>query len=192
DSGLRLLQSIGSRDKPIDEKGKELVVVAYRLCCIPLIFLALSVEAGAQGSSTSLRGVVRDPSGAMIPGAVLSLKDTATGIEKSTTSGADGSYTFTNLQAGTFDLTVTASGFQAGVYKSVAVDTGPVTDVPIELTVGAANQSVEVQASAVTLETSSNEVGATITSNLIQDLPYASRDTLGFALLAPGAQSADS
>lgn len=165
---------------------------AFRFCCIPLLFLALAMEAGAQGSSTSLRGVVRDPSGAMIPGAVLTLKDTATGIEKSTTSGADGSYTFTNLQAGTFDLTATAAGFQAGVYKSVAVDTGRVSDVPIELKVGAANQSVEVQASAVTLETSSNEVGATITSNLIQDLPYASRDTLGFALLAPGAQSADS
>ena len=160
------------------------------LCTFALAVLAF--PAAAQVSSTSLRGQVRDPSGALIPGATLTVKDAATGLERSTKSGADGSFTFTNLQAGKFDLTVVAAGFQNGVYKSIAVDSGRTTDVPVELKVGTANQSVEVQTSGIQLETTSNEVGATISSKLIQDLPYASRDTLGFALLAPGAQSSDS
>ena len=104
----------------------------------------LAFQAAAQGSTTTLRGLVRDPSGALIPGATLTLKDPSTGIEKTTQSGGDGAFTFTNLQAGTFDLTVVATGFQNGVYKAIAVDTGRVTDVPVELKVGSANQSVEV------------------------------------------------
>src|SRR5512133_1742513 len=103
-----------------------------RVLLLTSALLIPAFQAAAQSSSTSLRGLVRDPSGALIPSATLTLKDTGTGLEKITKSAADGSFTFANLQAGTFDLAVAATGFQSGIYKSIAVDTGRVTDVPVE------------------------------------------------------------
>ena len=97
---------------------------------------------------------------------------------------------FVNLPAGTFKLTATASGFQASVLDSVVADTGRITDVTVEMKVGATTETVEVSAAAAQLETTSNEVGTTINVSSINTLPYTSRDALNFSLLTPGAQSA--
>ena len=84
---------------------------------------------------------------------------------------------------------MSATGFQTAVYDNVVVDSGRITDVAVQLTVGASTQSVEVSGVAAQLETTSNEVGTTINNKAIQDLPYSSRDTLNFTLLQAGAVS---
>lgn len=145
----------------------------------------------AQVTTTGIHGVVRDPSGASIPNAVLKLKDIATGIEKSTTANNEGTFVFVNLVAGTYSLTASAQGFQSKTVDNITAASGRITDVPVTLEVGAATQTVEVAASAEQLETSTNEVGSTITNKSIRDLPYASRDTLQFALLIPGNANAN-
>lgn len=136
---------------------------------------------------TGLHGLVKDSSGAVVPKAALDLIDMATNIARQTTSGDDGSFTFTNLPAGSFKLTATAPGFQVSVLESIAVDTGRTTDVTIQLKVGSATESVQVTAAGVQLETTSNEVGNTINVQSINDLPYTSRDALNFSLLTAGA-----
>jgi len=158
-----------------------------RYFCI--VLLALALPGLAQLTTTSIHGIVRDPSGALIPNANVKLVDTGTRAERNTTSGADGAFIFPALQAATYKLTVSASGFQTAVYESVVVDSGRITDVAVQMQVGAATQSVEVQAVAAQLETTSNEVGVTINNKNIQDLPYAGRDSLNFTLLQAGAVS---
>src|SRR5215471_13978849 len=144
-----------------------------------------------QITTTAIHGIVRDPSGAVIPNATIKLKDTATGIEKNTTSGSEGVFAFPNVVAGSYQLSATANGFQNTVLNDIIVDTGRITDVSLTMNVGAATQTVEVTAAAAQLETTSNEVGVTINNNRIQTLPYASRDSLQFALLMAGNASAN-
>ncbi len=148
--------------------------------------VALSFVAAAQ-TVTGLHGLVKDPSGAAVPKAALQLTDMATNVVRQTTSTEDGSFAFPNLPGGSFKLTATAPGFQSYVLDSIVVDTGRITDVAVNLAVGATTESIEVQASAAQLETTSNEVGNTINVKGIADLPYTSRDALNFSLLTAGA-----
>ncbi len=148
----------------------------------------LSTVAFSQ-TTNGIHGIVKDSSGAVVPKAAVKLLDTATNIGRETVSGGDGSFVFVNIPAGTFKLTATAAGFQASVLDSVVVDTGRITDVAVEMKVGATTETVEVSASANHLETTSNEVGTTINVSSINTLPYTSRDALNFSLLTPGAQS---
>jgi hypothetical protein len=138
-------------------------------------------------TTTSVRGLVRDPSGAAIPGAALKLVDASTQVERTTQSNVEGVYIFANLPSGTYNLTVTAQGFQTAAYNGVVVDTGRNTDLNVEMKIGATTETVEVVATAVQLETTSNTIGTTVTNNNIQNLPYSSRDALGFARLSAGA-----
>jgi len=73
--------------------------------------LAFSMLASAQTSTTSLRGGITDPKGALVPGATVTLNNPATGFSRTTKSGSDGSYQFLEVPPSTYTLTVTAAGF---------------------------------------------------------------------------------
>src|SRR5215469_12902406 len=79
----------------------------FSAACV--MFAAISF---AQVTTTGIHGVVRDPSGAVVPNAAVKATDTGTGIERSTTSAQDGGFVFPNLQAATYKITVTAAGFE--------------------------------------------------------------------------------
>jgi len=160
-----------------------------QICTVACALFALGAAGFAQLTTTSIHGIVRDPSGAVIPNAAVKLIDNGTHAERDTVSGSDGAFVFAGLQAATYKMTVSSAGFQNAVYDNVVVDSGRVTDIAVQMTVGAATQSVEVSAVAAQLETTSNEVGVTINNKSIQDLPYNSRDTLSFTLLQAGAVS---
>ena len=160
--------------------------VALVICVlVPLTALGL-----AQLTATGLHGVVRDPSGAVIPAAKVIIKDLDTALERSTAAGADGAFAFSNLTAGNYSVTVTHEGFQNAMFASVEVDAGRITDLPVSLKLGATSQTVEVTSAPAQLQTSTNEIGTTITNKDIQDLPYSSLDTLNFTALMAGSQSA--
>src|SRR5262245_52987977 len=135
-----------------------------RSVCVALagVVLLSTLSATAQITVTVVRGLVRDPSGAVVPGVDLKLRDAATGIEKTGISGADGSFIFANLVEGTYRLTASLAGFQTAVYESVVVNAGRTTDLTIEIKVGNTTEIVEVTASAVQLETTSNTSTSTI------------------------------
>src|SRR5215467_9544592 len=85
--------------------------------------------------TTAIHGVVKDVSGAVVPNVPVKLVDTSTKVTQNTTSGDDGSFVFTNIPAGTFDITVTAAGFQATTLANVVADTGRTTDVTVRLNI---------------------------------------------------------
>jgi hypothetical protein len=140
----------------------------------------------AQITTTGIRGIVRDPNGAVVPRATVKVTDNATGVEQTTVSSSDGGFLFPNLQFGAYKLTVTAPGFQSTVIASITVESGRTTDVSVDLQVGAATDTVQVAASAEQLNTTTTEVGGTINNRLVQNLPYAGRDGLNFAVLIAG------
>ncbi len=162
-----------------------------RILAIATAFSAMALTSFAQITTTGIHGIVRDPSGAVVPTAGIRLRDLGTGIEQATASSADGNFAFANLQAATYRLTANAAGFQTAVYDNVTVDSGRITDIAVDMKIGSATETVQVSASAVQLETTSNEVGTTITTNLIQNLPYNGREALSFALLMAGNSNAN-
>src|SRR5215470_1627287 len=150
------------------------------------VITALAVAGLAQITTTGIRGIVRDPSGAVIPNATIKVTDKATGIEQTTVSSSDGGFLFPNLQFGSYKLTVSATGFQNSVIASVVVESGRTTNVSVDMEIGAMSETVQVAASQQRLNTTTAEVGATISNKLVQELPYSTRDSLNFAVLMPG------
>src|SRR5262245_13304951 len=140
----------------------------------------------AQTTTTGIRGIVRDQTGAVVPQATIKLTDTATGIELTTISSSEGGFLFPNLQFGSYKLTATAAGFQTTIIAAIAVESGRTTDVSVDLKVGAAAETVQVAATAEQLNTTTTEVGGTISNKLVQNLPYNGRDGLNFATLIAG------
>lgn len=156
-----------------------------------ILLTVLAISSLAQITTTGIRGIVRDPSGAVVPGAAIKLIDEATGLEQTTISSSDGGFIFANLQAGAFKLVANAQGFQTAAINTIAVESGRITNVSVDLALGAASETIEVTASAARLDTTTNEVGTTINNKLVQDLPYAGREGLSFALLMAGNASAN-
>ena len=150
------------------------------------VIAVMGVSGLAQITTTGIRGIVRDQSGAVVPHATIKLVDNSTGIEHSTVSSTDGGFFFPNLQFGSYKLTTTATGFQTSVIASITVESGRTTDVSVDLKVGGASETVQVEASAEQLNTTTTEVGGTISNKMVQNLPYNGRDGLNFATLIAG------
>jgi hypothetical protein len=159
-------------------------VILLAACLVAIPGLAWG-QARTEGE---LSGTVADPTGAMIPGATLTLTQASTGFTTTVTSSSSGAYVFPDLQPGTYTLKASASGFAEKTYESVMVYAGRTTDLQVQLKVGTASETVEVSAQGEVLETTSNTLATTVSGDSIQDLPLAGRDALPFAQLMPGAQ----
>ena len=146
--------------------------------------------AHSQNTTTGqIHGTITDPSGAGVPGADIVAKDIATGLIRATRSSSTGDYTLLDLQSGKYQVTVTMAGFDKALVDGVAVDTGRVTNQPVQLIVGSVSNTVEISGATPLLETSASQVATTIKNDFIQDLPLSGRDTLPFATLMAGNQS---
>src|SRR5262245_49842598 len=129
-------------------KTHTLTGLPLRAVVLAALIAALAGAGLAQITTTGIRGIVRDPSGAVIPNAAIKLTDNSTGVEYTTVSSSDGGFLFPNLQFGSYKLTATAPGFQTTAIAAVTVESGRVTDVSVELKVGAAAETVQVVAIA--------------------------------------------
>src|SRR5579875_494262 len=102
--------------------------------CVPMLLAPLAF---AQSQTTGqIRGIITDPSGAGVPDTKLTIRDMATGLVKTATSGPAGDYTVLDLQVGRYAITATKAGFNQAVYSNIVVDAARTTDQPIKLQVG--------------------------------------------------------
>src|SRR5215467_15578434 len=156
--------------------------------CVMVVVVAMAgiSPATAQITTTGIRGLVRDPNGAVVPNASVKVKDNSTEVEQTTVSSTEGGFLFPNLQFGSYKLTATANGFKTAVIASIVVESGRITDVSVDLEVGTTSETVQVMTSAEQLNTTTNEVGSTISNHLVQNLPFNGRDGLNFATLIAG------
>ena len=153
-----------------------------------LAFILLAaVSLSAQTFRGTILGTVTDPSGAVVAGAKVSVKNTGTGLERSTETSGDGSYSLPELPIGTYNVTVTQQGFQTFVARGVTVDVATERRVDAPLKTGQITTAVEVSGELLPqVETTSAELGGTLTSERIENLPVNGRDYTKLIYLNPG------
>ena len=154
------------------------------LLIIRVCALLLPAAAFAQFGS-SIQGTVVDQSGAVIPGARVTLVDVSTAIERATETGASGVYRFPSLGAGEYEVRIEAEGFAVMVI-SVDLLTNQIGEANAQLDVQAAAERVVVTAEAPVLDTADSRLQATVQEEELDDLPFGSRNMLGLAAVAPG------
>ncbi len=149
-----------------------------------------SAAAFAQGGATSsLAGTVTDSSGAVIPGASVTVKKMDTGLTSEAVTNAEGLFTVPALDAGTYAVTVTLSGFKTVTLNNVVVNAGVPAGVKVTLEVGGVEEQVVVQAGAEVVNTQSSTVAKTINLKQIMSLPLTSRSALDFVVNLPGVNT---
>ena len=155
--------------------------------CLMLLLGVCTFSMRAQsGSQGSIAITVLDPSGSVIPAAHLELTDLATNDVRAAETQDRGTYTFVNLNIGTYKLAITKDGFATRVFDSIVVHAGQVTPLAATLSLGQATQTVTVAESATpVMETTSNQIGTVVDLKQIQDLPVGDRDLHSLAYLTP-------
>jgi hypothetical protein len=154
------------------------------------LFLTLGgIGAYAQANS-QLTGIVTDQTGAMVPGATVTLTDPATGLVKETISESSGLYAIGGLNPATYNLKVVAKGFQIFEQTGVVVNVSSTLRVDVKLTIGAETQTVTVSASALAVQTDSNVISSLISSEQITSIATENRNFAALAALGLGVSSA--
>jgi hypothetical protein len=155
-----------------------------------LTILGLSVMAmaawGQLDTGGSISVTVTDPSGAGIPAAALSLKDTSTNVIRKAVTQQTGTYSFQSLPYGNYELTVTKDGFDNALFQAIQVETARVTSIAAKLKVGNTQQTVTISGESPLVETQSNVLSDTIDTNQVVNLPLSGRAMFPLAFLVPG------
>ncbi len=154
---------------------------------ILLFVLLAAVSLSAQTFRGTILGSVTDASGAVIAGAKVTVKNTGTGLERSTETSGDGSYSAPELPIGSYTVTVTHAGFQTFIATGVTVDVATERRVDAALKPGEVATKVEVSGDLLPqVQTTSAELGGTLTSDTIESLPVNGRDYQKLIYLNPG------
>jgi hypothetical protein len=151
------------------------------------LFLAIGFcgVAWSQASFTSLRGTVTDPSGAVIPGATVSIVNKATNITSSQTASGSGEYQFQQIPPGTYLINAAGSGFSPQSKQADLLVNQPAT-INFKLTVEATAVTVDVSGEAGTLNTTDASIGNSVNNATIQALPMEGRNVTDLLSLQPG------
>jgi hypothetical protein len=148
--------------------------------------------ANAQLNQGSMAGNVTDPSGAVVPHANVSARNTETGSAFTAETSETGEFRFPALPLGTYDVLVSLVGFKTARYSKVIVQLNSLSTLDVKLEIGGVAESVTVDASAPSLQTESSEIGGVITTKQVTDLPLALggvgalRSPESFIFLQPG------
>ena len=159
------------------------------LLALACVFLLALVPIGlyAQSASTgAIQGVVKDPTGAVIPGATVALTMKSTNVTVTTTTNAAGHYSFPAVSPGVYTMKITATGFQAYVVSNLHVNVTKSYNISPSMKVGTASQTVTVaEVPGAELQTTNASIGTTIGGNMLQFLPTAQRNVTSLLTLQP-------
>ena len=164
-------------------------VRAAVLACVAVV--SLSAPAIAQVLYGSLVGTVTDESGLAVPGANVTITQAETNQSREGTTNANGTYTFPNIAAGTYQVDISLPGFQPHRARDIVVRQNIAVRVDAKLLVGNLQESVEVSAASVILQTESAAVQSQTTSLQIETLPTSGRSFHSLMVLTPGVAQPD-
>src|SRR5215472_15540730 len=140
-----------------------------------LFAISLSVVTVAQIDTASILGNVKDPSGALVAKAKISVKNNATNEVQTTVSGDDGAYSFPYLRVGNYTVTVEAAGFRTAIRNDIVLNVQDRKQVDVELQLGSSQERVEVTSEAPLLDTQTADVGNVVSGQQATDLPLNGR-----------------
>jgi hypothetical protein len=161
-----------------------------RRCLVASFLFLLAGSLMAQQETGRVVGVVKDQSGAVIPGATITVKNNATNAERTAVTSGDGSYAITNLLPGNYTISVSMTGFNTA-QKQLVVSVGGVVNAEFSLTVGAVPTTVVVSETAIQIETSTQTLANVITTKQILELPTLTRNPYDLVAVAGNINPVD-
>ena len=157
------------------------------LCIVSL----LTVPMVAQKTSGTIRGIITDPSGAVLANIPVVITNTETGLERTVTTNTQGEYVAPELAVGVYKVTVKAPNFKESVSSNVDLHTSSTQTLNIQLQVGSTEEQVTVAATEVQVQTDSAALGSVITGEQVRELPLNGRSFVQLTQLQPGVAAAD-
>jgi outer membrane receptor protein involved in Fe transport len=152
-----------------------------------VVVLLFATGLSAQTFRGSILGTVTDASGAVISGATVKARNSGTGLERTTQTTTDGNYTISELPIGTYSVTITQPGFETSVTSNVIVDVATERRIDVSLKTGQVSNTVEVSGEILAqVDTTTDELGGTLTSQQIANIPVNGRDYTKLIYLNPG------
>jgi hypothetical protein len=147
---------------------------------LPTAALAQSVSTG------TVTGLVKDSTGAAVPGATVTLTDVSTKDTRTTTANDSGTYFFANVVSGTYNVSIKKVGFRVAQFSNQVVTVGTALTLNVTMEVGSATQVIEVTTTGAELQTMNSTVGNSVTGVAMDKLPTIGRDSGSFLTLQPG------
>ena len=158
----------------------------FRNIALAFLMLALAMPAFAQEQRASIEGIVKDATGAVMPGVTIEAKNEAVGLVVTAVTDANGVYRFPALSAGTYDMTATLSGFNTASVPDVPLTLGQIKKVDFTLAVAGVAESVQVTAESPLVDVKQSARSTSIRNEQIDLLPKG-RDFTSLVTQAPGA-----
>ena len=157
-----------------------------RFVLLVLMLLMAAAWVSAQTFRGTVLGTVTDTSGAVVSGATVKVRNVDTGLERTTQTSADGSYSAPELPFGKYGVTVSQAGFQTSVVSGVVVDVATDRRVDVVLKPGQVAERVEVTGELPQVDTTNAELGGILTAQTIENIPVNGRDYTKLIYLNPG------
>ena len=162
--------------------------MTLRQMIVPVLWLLFASPAWAQFETASVVGTVRDSSGAVVPGAAVTLTAVETGVSTSRTTNDSGLYEFVTVRAGLYIVTAEKAGFSSALVDNLQVQVGGRQRVDLSLEVGRVSERIQVTASSPLVEHDSSQRGQVITGDQIRQLALNGREYSVLALMSPGVR----
>ena len=167
--------------------GRALMALQSRVPTVMLIFILAIGGVMAHGSVTAtISGVVRDPSGAVVPGAQVIARNRETGTSVTILTDAQGFYSLQGLPVDTYDVEINRPGFKRSVQSGLSLSVNDVLKLDVVLEVGSAEEKITVSADALHVETTSSQMGEVISGETMTAVPLVSRSYTDLLALQPG------
>jgi Carboxypeptidase regulatory-like domain/TonB-dependent Receptor Plug Domain/TonB dependent receptor len=145
-----------------------------------------ATEAYPQVVGATLSGTITDPSGGVVPNAMVSARNTATGVTREVTADTAGLYVLPNLLPGAYEVTVTAPGFSTTRQSNLELAVGAAQQLNFSLKVGETTQTVQVTEAVPMVQATSSTLTSEVESTTVRELPLNGRDWASLATLSPG------
>ncbi len=154
------------------------------------VLLAIPMAVSAQITSATIVGTITDPGGAAVPSASVTARNIDTGLKRTVSSDSDGNYRIEFLPVGNYVVEVTAtSGFKKAIREGIVLRVSDTARMDMSLEVGSVSEQVTITSAPPEVNTTSAELGRTIQSQEIENLPLVERNVYTLLDLTPGVQS---
>lgn len=172
----------------INHRPASLSFVCHGVALLLTLFLLVSPSRAQQGRGT-IFGTVTDATGAVLPGATITITNTATNLDTTTVTNESGYYSVPNLLVGSYAVAVTKEGFKKSLQSGLTLEVDQKAQVDLTLETGSVTEVLEITSQGSLIDTTTATIGKVIENRRVQELPLNGRNALSLVLLAPAVQS---